>query len=107
MPLTTEQMQDYQKEGFLLFPALIQGARADRANGCLRLLPGSHAYAKLVEYPAGTVVPSSGNMLHGAVTNSSGRSRYSTAWHYLPAEMDLERFRFGIFEDRHLISSQR
>ena len=44
------------------------------------------------------------NLLHGAATNRSDRSRYSTAWHYIPADLDLEPFPFGAYEDRHLIN---
>jgi hypothetical protein len=99
---------------------------ADRSNGCLRLLPRSHLHGELVEHsagegkmahgswtevdeteadllecPAGTVVLFSANLLHGAGTNDSDRSRYSTAWHYIPADMELEMFPFGKYEDRH------
>ena len=99
---------------------------ADRSNGCLSLLPGSHLHrelaehafgegsmahgywtevdeteALLVECPAGTVVLFSANLLHGAGTNDSNRSRFSTAWHYIPADMELENFVFGEYEDRH------
>lgn len=100
----------------------------DRKNGCLQLVPGSHRTRDLVEHnagraayahgawadvdesnaihlecPGGTVVLFSANTLHGAATNTSDRSRYSTAWHYVPADLDLERFPFGEYEDRHLI----
>ena len=103
---------------------------ADRSNGCLRLLPGSHSTGELVEHtegegtfahgnwtqvdesqtvlvecPAGTVVLFSANTLHGATTNTSERSRYSTAWHYLPADLDLESFRFGVYADRHRVTT--
>lgn len=99
---------------------------SDRSNGCLRVLPKSHLRGELVEHsvgdgkmahgqwtevdesqanfvecPAGTVVLFSANLLHGAGTNNSDRSRYSTAWHYIPADMNLERFPFGEYEDRH------
>lgn len=98
---------------------------ADRSNGCLRLLPGTHLHGELVEHsagqgkmahgrwtevneaeahfvecPAGTVVLFSANLLHGAGTNDSNRSRYSTAWHYIPADMELEKIPFG-HEDRY------
>lgn len=56
-----------------------------------------------VECPAGTVVFFSANLLHGATTNNSDRSRYSTAWHYIPADMALEMFPFGGYRDRHRI----
>ena len=59
--------------------------------------------ALFVECPAGTVVLFSANLLHGAGTNTSDRSRYSTAWHYIPADLDLEQFPFGEYEDRHVI----
>lgn len=100
----------------------------NRSNACLRLMPKSHLTGDLVEHvqgqgtfrhgnwaevnesqavhvecPGGTVVLFSANTLHGATTNSSDRSRYSTAWHYIPADLDLEMFRFGEYEDRHLI----
>ena len=100
----------------------------DRGNGCLQLVPGSHRTGDLLEHnagqatyahgawtqvdestaihlecPGGTVVLFSANTLHGAATNSSNRSRYSTAWHYLPADLNLEKYPFGEYEDRHLI----
>lgn len=100
----------------------------DQSNACLRLLPRSHATGELVEHtsgegtfahgnwtevdesqalfvecPAGTVVLFSANLLHGAGTNTSDRSRYSTAWHYIPADLDLEQFPFGEYKDRHVI----
>jgi len=53
--------------------------------------------------PGGTVVFFSANLLHGASTNTSDRSRYSTAWHYIPADLDLEMFPFGEYEDRHWV----
>jgi hypothetical protein len=99
--------------------------RCDPSNGCLRLVPRSHLSGQLlkhahgqgafghgswtevdeslaidVECPAGTVVLFSANLLHGATTNTSDRSRYSTAWHYIPADMDLESFPYGEYEDR-------
>ena len=98
---------------------------ADRSNGCLRLLPGSHRDGELVEHssgagkmatgnwtevdetdahfvecPAGTGALFSANLLHGAGTNDSNRSRYSTAWHYIPADMELEMFPFCQYKDR-------
>jgi phytanoyl-CoA hydroxylase len=103
----------------------------DRHNGCLRLVPGSHRATDLVEHsrgqatyahgtwaeveeskvihlecPAGTVALFSANLLHGAATNSSDRSRYSTAWHYIPAGLDLELFPFGEYEDRHPVRTR-
>ena len=101
---------------------------ADRTNACLRLLPKSHLSGELVEHErgqgtfshgswvevdegqavevecvGGTVVLFSANVMHGATTNHSERTRYSTAWHYIPAGLDLEMFPFGEYEDRHLI----
>jgi phytanoyl-CoA hydroxylase len=100
----------------------------DRANGCLKLLPQSHVTGELVahesgsgtfahgnwtevdetqavhvECPGGTVVLFSANLLHGASTNTSARSRYSTAWHYIPSDLELEMFPFGKYEDRHSV----
>ena len=99
---------------------------ADVENGCLRVVPGSHRMGEIVEHrkelnrhgswtqtvdesravdlviPAGTVVLFSANLLHGAHDNLSNRTRYSTAWHYLPEELDLERFVKGESEDRHV-----
>ena len=99
---------------------------SDRSNACLQLLPRSHASGELVEHahgtgtlahgnwtevdesraidvvcPGGTVVLFSANLLHGASTNTSDRTRYCTAWHYIPADLDLEMFPFGEYEDRH------
>ena len=96
------------------------------SNGCLKVMPCSHATGELVahihgtgtfahgnwtevdesqavdvECPGGTVVLFSANLLHGANTNTSARSRYSTAWHYIPADLDLEMFPFGEYQDRH------
>lgn len=98
----------------------------DESNGCLRLIPRSHLTGHLVEHnfgegtfahgnwaevdesqalsvecPGGSVVLFSANLLHGATTNSSNRSRYSTAWHYIPADLALEMFPFGQYEDRY------
>ncbi len=103
---------------------------SDHSNGCLKLLPKSHATGKLVTHahgsgtfahgnwtevdeslaidvacPGGTVVLFSANLLHGATTNNSARSRYSTAWHYIPADLDLEMFPFGEYRDRHEVRS--
>ena len=100
----------------------------DAANGCLRLVPQSHRTGELVDHargqgtfahgnwtevdealevevecPAGTVVFFSANLLHGAATNHSDRSRYSTAWHYIPADLDLAMFPFGQYKDRHAV----
>ena len=100
----------------------------NRSNGCLRVITGSHASKKqrehssgegsfahgdwtqvdetsaaLVECPPGTVVLFSANLLHGATTNRSDRSRYSTAWHYIPADLQLDKFTFGEYKDRHWV----
>ncbi|NKB69777.1 MAG: hypothetical protein GKR89_22120 [Candidatus Latescibacteria bacterium] len=100
----------------------------DSTNGCLRLVPQSHRSGELVDHargqgtfahgnwtqvdegqavevecPAGTAVLFSANLLHGATTNNSDRSRYSTAWHYIPADLELEMFPFGQYEDRHAV----
>ena len=100
---------------------------ADPANGCLRLVPGSHRDATIARHyrvpgrmgltidvdeskavdlacPAGTVVLFSANLYHGANDNRSERSRYSLAWHYLPTDLHLERFPHGVYEDRHTVS---
>ncbi len=99
---------------------------ADRDNGCLRVVPGSHRDQVLVEHasapnrhgrwtevdeseavdvvcPGGTVVLFSANLLHGALDNHSDRTRYSTAWHYLPGDLDLEKFPRGSYEDRFVV----
>ena len=97
---------------------------ADRRNGCLRVVPGSHHDAVIVDHQreqgmhgswtqveesravdvavaAGTVVLFSANLLHGTADNDDPRrTRYSTAWHYVPGGLDLERFRPGEYEDR-------
>ena len=97
---------------------------ADRRNGCLRVVPGSHHDAVIVDHqreqgmhgswtqveesravdvavPAGTVLLFSANLLHGTADNDDpDRTRYSTAWHYVPGDLDLERFRRGKYEDR-------
>lgn len=100
---------------------------ADVENGCLRMVPGSHRLGEIVEHrrdelnrhgswttkvdesqavdlitPAGTVVLFSANLLHGAYVNHSSRTRYSTAWHYMPEELNPEKFLKGIYEDRHM-----
>ena len=99
---------------------------ADRDNGCLRVVPASHRDRVLVEHkpvpnrhgrwtrvdesdavdvvcPAGTVVLFSANLLHGANDNDSDRTRYSTAWHYLPGDLPLEKFPRGGYEDRFTV----
>ena len=98
---------------------------SDVENGCLRVVPGSHRMGEIVEHrsevnrhgswtkvdeaeavdlvvPAGTVVLFSANLLHGAYDNHSDRTRYSTAWHYMPEELNPEKFLKGIYEDRHV-----
>ena len=99
---------------------------ADRENGCLRIVPKSHLSQAIVEHhrrpgahgswtevdeskalnvevPGGTVVFFSSNLLHGTYENRSNRPRYSTAWHYIPADLPLERFPRGGYEDRHIV----
>ena len=100
---------------------------ADRGNGCLRVVPGSHHDAVVLNHqreqgmhgswtrvdesravdvavPAGTVILFSANLLHGTADNEDPeRTRYSTAWHYVPGDLDLERFRRGEYEDRHTV----
>jgi ectoine hydroxylase-related dioxygenase (phytanoyl-CoA dioxygenase family) len=96
----------------------------DKENGCLRVVPGSHRMGKIVEHkkdparhgrwtdvdesmavdlvvPGGSVAIFSANILHGAYDNFSDRSRYSTAWHYLPRELNPEKFVRGEYNDRH------
>lgn len=98
---------------------------ADRENGCLQVVPGSHrsgiekhvpnptghgswtevdeARAVDVVCSAGTVVLFSSNLLHGAMDNESRRSSYRTAWHYIPGSLDLERFPRGGYGDRFTV----
>ncbi|MDP7130434.1 MAG: phytanoyl-CoA dioxygenase family protein [Planctomycetota bacterium] len=99
---------------------------SSRENGCLRLIPRSHLTATIaahqsnplsygswvdlddsdaldVDCPAGTVVFFSANLLHGAYDNHSDRTRYSTAWHYLPGDLSLKRFPRGGYGDRHTV----
>ena len=98
----------------------------DRENGCLRVIPKSHLHKEIathnknpygyghwtqideshaidVAVPAGTVVFFSSNLLHGTYENKSERSRYSTAWHYIPADLSLERFPRVGYSDRHAV----
>ncbi|MGA1198871.1 MAG: phytanoyl-CoA dioxygenase family protein [Candidatus Latescibacterota bacterium] len=99
---------------------------SDKSNGCLRVVPGSHLSMEIVhhqktagmhgswttvdesqavdlEIPAGTVVIFSANLLHGAYDNFSDRTRYSTAWHYVPGDLNMERFVRGEYSDRHIV----
>ncbi len=98
----------------------------DTGNGCLRVAPGSHQSQDIAEHrpidggfgmetdvadehavdvcvPAGTVVFFSANLLHGTYDNPGSRSRFSTAWHYLPGDVALERFPRDSGRDRHPI----
>ena len=54
-----------------------------------------------IAVPGGSVVLFSANLLHGTNDNRSNRSRYSTAWHYIPGGLALERFPRAGYEDRH------
>jgi len=99
---------------------------SDKENGCLRVVPQSHLSMEIVEHkknpamhgswtevdesqavdleiPAGTVVIFSANLLHGAHDNFSDRTRYSTAWHYIPGDFVSDRFVRGEYEDRHVV----
>ena len=99
---------------------------ANRENGCLRIVPKSHlsqtiaahekdpftygSWAEVDESEAidlelrgGTVVLFSANLLHGAYDNRSNRTRFGTAWHYVPGDLELERFPRGEYEDRHIL----
>jgi hypothetical protein len=99
---------------------------ADLTNGCLRVVPGSHHTGLVVDHqqtpgmhgswtqveeqqavdlitPAGTVVLFSANLLHGTGDNHSQRTRYSTAWHYIPGQLELEQFPRDSYEDRFLV----
>ena len=100
----------------------------DRDNGCLRVVPrshlsrtvfehrwGDHKYSQQTEVdesqavdvpcPAGSVVLFSGDLLHGTYHNYSERTRYSTAWHYLPSDLQFAPFARGEFEDRFIVRS--
>ncbi|MDA0337280.1 MAG: phytanoyl-CoA dioxygenase family protein [bacterium] len=100
---------------------------SDLANGCLRIVPRSHLSGKIaehrhepgmhgswtdvdeaaaidVEVPGGSVVLFSANLLHGTADNEDPeRTRYSTAWHYVPGDLDLERFPRGGYDDRFTV----
>ncbi|MCJ8332024.1 MAG: phytanoyl-CoA dioxygenase family protein [Lentisphaeria bacterium] len=56
-----------------------------------------------IECPAGTVVLFSANLVHGAGQNNSNRTRYSTAWHYIPDDLELDQFPFGEYSDRYAV----
>lgn len=98
---------------------------ADIENGCLKVIPGSHKRGRFehrpdpttyggwvdvdeseavhLEVPAGTVLLFSGNLLHSANPNVSDRTRYSTAWHYIPGDMSLPPFERDRYPDRHVV----
>lgn len=99
---------------------------ANEKNGCLQVVPRSHksghivehekrengygswtkvdnAQAVTVEVSAGSFALFSANLLHGALDNVSDRSRYSTAWHYMPSSLNPERFLRGVYEDRFTV----
>ena len=101
----------------------------DVQNGCLRIVPRSHRDAVIrehtkiparhgswtqvdnevaldLEMTAGTVVLFSANLLHGSHDNISDRTRYCTAWHYIPADLGLDRFPRGEYEDRHIVREE-
>ena len=99
---------------------------ADCENGCLRIVPGSHITGEIADHvrdgrtygswtevdesaaldlvvPGGTVVFFSSNLLHGAYDNTSERTRYSTAWHYIPGDVNPPKFKRGVYHDRHSV----
>ena len=103
----------------------------DRDNGCLMVMPGSHRTGELFPHesgggvyahgqwadvdeskavdvvcPPGTVVLFSANLLHGARANTSGRSSFRTAWHYIPGDLQLEMFPRGGYKDRHIVRGE-
>lgn len=98
----------------------------DNANGCLKVVPGSHLAGTIAEHeknpkghgswtqvdeatavdvvcPAGTVVLFSANLLHGADDNHSDRSSFRTAWHYMPGALNPDRFPRGEYSDRYTV----
>ena len=97
---------------------------SDCDNGCLRVVLGSHLSGEIADHvkdgqtygswtevdesaaldlvvPGGTVVFFSANLLHGSYDNTSDRTRYSTAWHYIPGDVNPSKFKRGVYEDRH------
>lgn len=96
----------------------------DRENGCLHVIPRSHTDSSLVKHyvgpdgkgvwapadetsvkdvvcSAGSVVIFSDQLIHGAYNNTSeDRCRYSTAWHYISGDRELESFGRSTYADR-------
>ena len=59
-----------------------------------------------VEVPGGSVVLFCANLLHGTADNDDPeRTRYATAWHYVPGDIDLERFPRDGYDDRFTVHS--
>ena len=104
--------------------------QSDRENGALRIIPRSHLAGTLVDHvpgtgdysighwadvddtdaidlecPAGTVFLFSANLLHAAPRNESGRSRYSTAWHYVPGPVIEPKFPKGSYLDLYVMKA--
>ena len=102
---------------------------ADLDNGCLQVVPQSHLTGEIAEHQrakgmhgswteiditqamalpmsAGSVAIFSANLLHGTSNNHSDRTRYSTAWHYIPGDLVLERFPRGEYGDRHIVREE-
>jgi hypothetical protein len=117
--LTDEQIKQFQEKGYLVFEGLIQGEKLLHYKQVFDAMEiadhqktkGMHgSWTKVdesravdLEIPAGTVVVFSANLLHGAHDNLSDRTRYSTAWHYIPGDLHMERFVRGEYEDRHIV----
>ncbi|MDP6124690.1 MAG: phytanoyl-CoA dioxygenase family protein [Candidatus Latescibacteria bacterium] len=101
---------------------------SSKENGCLKIVPYSHTAHEVVDHtpatgvmghghwtdinddgaidvecPGGTVLLFSPYLLHGSHQNNSDRSRYSTAWHYIPGDAQLERFQRDAYSDRHIV----
>ena len=99
---------------------------ADGSNGCLRVVPGTHHEAVILPHekepgmigswvsgvedgvvdlvmPPGSVALFSANLLHGSSDNHGVSSRYSTAWHYFPGDLELGQFKLGEYEDCHAV----